>query len=272
MNDISFPGLGLDFSISRIAFSLFGIDVYWYSICIVAGIIIALALCRISKENFGVKFIDIVDITIVSLIFGIIGARIYYVIFNFDYYFEDIIRIFKLRDGGLGIYGGLILGITVGIVRTNKLKIKTLDLLDYVVPFIAIAQSIGRWGNFFNVEAYGTETENLFRMKINNGLNFIEVHPTFFYEAFGTFVIFCVLRILQKNRKFDGQIFLLYIILYSFIRFWIEGLRIDSLMFINFRISQILSAVLFSIGCLIYLSKKAILNRQKYNLNLKNNA
>lgn len=270
MNNISFPGLGLNFNFSSIAFTLFNIDIYWYSICIVFGIIVALILCRFSKENFDIKFIDIIDVTIVSLVFGIIGARLYYVIFNFNYFFSNPLEIIKLRDGGLGIYGGLILGIITGIYRARKLEIKILDLLDYVVPFIAIAQSIGRFGNFFNVEAYGIETKNLFRMSINNGLNFIEVHPTFFYESICTFVIFCILRILQKNRKFDGQIFLFYIILYSFIRFWIEGIRIDSLMFLGFRISQVISVFMFVIGITIYLIKTLNLN-DKYNLKLKNN-
>lgn len=252
MNIITFPSLGLEFSISSIAFTLFGIDVYWYSICIVFGILIALFLCYISKEKFGINFEDIIDISITTIIAGLIGARLYYVIFNLDYYLSNPIKIFAIRDGGLAIYGGLILGGLALVFRSQKLDLKPLNLLDYISPFVALAQSVGRWGNFFNIEAYGYETRSFLRMGIQSIEGYIEVHPTFLYESFSTFVIFCILRILQKKRKFSGQILLLYIMMYSFVRFFIEGLREDSIMLGSFRISQILSLVLLVISVYFY--------------------
>ena len=228
-----------------------------YAICIVIGIIVAAILCNISKEKFENKFENILDIGIFSLFFGIIGARIYFIIFNLEYYLNNIKEVFNFRDGGLAIYGGLITGILTAIIICKIKKIDILNVLDYVIPFVALAQAIGRWGNFFNVEAYGYETDIFLRMGIFTSDGYIEVHPTFLYESICTILIFFILRKLQKNRKFKGEIFLLYCILYSGIRFFIEGLRIDSLMFYNFRISQILSIIIFLISIIMfYLTKK----------------
>ena len=255
MEEVLFPSLGISVKISKIAFNILGIDIYWYSICIVLGIIVAFVLCKISSDKFNIEFEDIVDVATFSIVFGFIGARLYYVLFNLDYYLEDIKRIVYIRDGGLAIYGGIIFGLIAMLKRANKLKIDKIDLLDYVAPFVAIAQSFGRWGNFFNIEAYGNQTSSFFRMGINSIHGYIEVHPTFLYESFATFCIFCILRILQKNRKFNGQIALLYFMLYSFIRFFIEGLRVDSLMLLNFRVSQVLSFIIFIIASSIYIKK-----------------
>lgn len=248
MSIVTFPSLGLEFEISRIAFTFFGIEVYWYAICIVLAILVALFLCATSKDNYEMDFENVIDVAIFTIISGIIGARLYYVIFNLDYYLSNPISILNIRDGGLGIYGGLILGGLALVFRAKKLDLKLYDVLDYIAPFIAIAQSIGRWGNFFNVEAYGVETKSFFRMGIESVQGYIEVHPTFLYESLSTFVIFCILRFLQKNRKFAGQIFWLYLLLYSFIRFFIEGIRADSLMLGDFRISQVLSLIIFIVS------------------------
>ncbi len=256
MNHITFPGIGLEFQISKVAFSFLGIDIYWYSVFIVCAIVVALFLCMTSKDNYGIKFEEVIDVAIVTIIFGIIGARLYFVMFNLKYYLADPIRIISLRDGGLGIYGGLILGGLALVFRAKKLELNPYDFLDYIVPFVAIAQSIGRLGNFFNIEAYGEKTDSFLRMGINSIEGYIEVHPTFLYEAVSTFVIFCIIRILQKKRRFKGQIFLLYLMLYSFIRFFIEGLRADSLMIGEFRVSQILSAIIFIISLYSYIKKQ----------------
>ena len=257
MNLVKFPGLNINLKVPQIAFSVFGIEVYMYAICIVIGIIVAAILCNISKEKFENKFENILDIGIFSLFFGIIGARIYFIIFNLEYYLNNIKEVFNFRDGGLAIYGGLITGILTTIIICKIKKIDILNVLDYVIPFVALAQAIGRWGNFFNVEAYGYETDIFLRMGIFTSDGYIEVHPTFLYESICTILIFFILRKLQKNRKFKGEIFLLYCILYSGIRFFIEGLRIDSLMFYNFRISQILSIIIFLISIIMfYLTKK----------------
>lgn len=257
MNLVKFPGLNINLKVPQIAFSVFGIEVYMYAICIVIGIIVAAILCNISKEKFENKFENILDIGIFSLFFGIIGARIYFIIFNLEYYLNNIKEVFNFRDGGLAIYGGLITGILTAIIICKIKKIDIWNVLDYVIPFVALAQAIGRWGNFFNVEAYGYETDIFLRMGIFTSDGYIEVHPTFLYESICTILIFFILRKLQKNRKFKGEIFLLYCILYSGIRFFIEGLRIDSLMFYNFRISQILSIIIFLISIIMfYLTKK----------------
>ena len=257
MNLVKFPGLNINLKVPQIAFSVFGIEVYMYAICIVTGIIVAAILCNINKEKFENKFENILDIGIFSLFFGIIGARIYFIIFNLEYYLNNIKEVFNFRDGGLAIYGGLITGILTAIIICKIKKIDIWNVLDYVIPFVALAQAIGRWGNFFNVEAYGYETDIFLRMGIFTSDGYIEVHPTFLYESICTILIFFILRKLQKNRKFKGEIFLLYCILYSGIRFFIEGLRIDSLMFYNFRISQILSIIIFLISIIMfYLTKK----------------
>lgn len=243
MNQITFPNLNLNFRISKIATTILGIDIYWYAIFIVCGIILAIILAFTSKEKFGIKFENLTDILITAIIFGIIGARLYYVVFNLDYYLTNPIRILHLRDGGLSIIGALILG-GIGIIfRAKMLELKPLDLFDYIVPFVALAQSIGRWGNFFNVEAYGIETDTFLKMRIKTLDGYKEVHPTFFYESICTFVIFCILRVLQKKRKFRGQILWLYLIFYSIIRFFIEALRADSLMFSGYKITQIISLI-----------------------------
>lgn len=250
MNIIEFPGINLKLEISQIAFSIFGIDVYYYAICIVTGIIVALILARFSREKFDINFDTVLDNMIIGLIFGIIGARLYFVLFNLEYYSKNILQIFNLRDGGLAIYGGLILGAIIIILNCKKKKIDILNFLDYITPFIAIAQSIGRWGNFFNIEAFGSKTSSFFRMGIVIN-EYIEVHPVFLYESVANFIIFCILRRLQKNRKFKGQILLMYCLLYSGIRTLLESLRIDSLMLFNFRISQILSIIIFFISIFI---------------------
>ncbi|MBP3597653.1 MAG: prolipoprotein diacylglyceryl transferase [Clostridia bacterium] len=262
MNTITFPNLNLKLSISQIATTILGVDIYWYAIFIVFGILLAITLAFTSKEKFGIKFEDLIDILITALICGIIGARLYYVFFNSNYYLSNPIKIFYLRDGGLSIIGALILG-GIGIIfRAKKLELKPLDLFDYIVPFVAIAQSIGRWGNFFNIEAYGTETNSFLKMGIKTIDGYKEVHPTFFYESICTFVIFCILRILQKNRKFKGQILWLYLIFYSVIRFFIEAIRIDSLMFFDFKITQIVSLIAFVFSLSMYnRSKKYIRNK-----------
>lgn len=255
MNIVKFPGLNISLELPQFAGNIFGINIYMYAVCIVTGIIVATILCNISKEKFENKFEDVIDILILSLISGIIGARIYFVLFNFDYYLNNITEIFNIRDGGLAIYGGLILGFITVLIICKVKKIDILNLLDYVIPFVALAQSIGRWGNFFNIEAYGHETTMFLRMGIFTQNGYIEVHPTFLYESVCTFFMFFILKNLQKNRKFKGEIFLLYCILYSAIRFLIEGLRVDSLMLYNFRISQILSIIIFIISIIIFYKK-----------------
>ncbi len=261
MNLIKFPGLGLEFYVSKYALKIGNIHIYKYAVFVVLGIVVGLFLSRISKEKFNIKYDFVLESIIGALIFGIIGARLYYVFFSLEKYTSNPLQIFNIRDGGLAIYGGIIAaGIYLGI-RCLKKEVNFLDLCDYLVPYLAIGQSIGRWGNFFNVEAYGIQSTNILRMGINTANGYMEVHPTFLYESIGTFLIFLILKILQKHRIFKGEITTFYIMFYSIIRFFIESLRVDSLMFKGTRISQTLSelAFLFSITSFfmgIYLKKK----------------
>lgn len=251
MNVVTFPGLNLSFEISKIAFTIFGISVYKYAVCIVIGIILALVLCKFAKEKFDINYNDVLICTVIGIIFGTIGARLYFVLFNLDYYSQNISEIFNFRNGGLAIYGGLILGALAIYVYCKIKKINVLNFFDYIIPYVAIAQCIGRLGNFFNVEAYGTETTSILRMGIKTIEGYMEVHPVFFYELLATLAIFIILRVLQKHRKFDGEILASYGLLYSGIRFFLEGIRADSLMLFNFRISQVLSLIIFVVSLII---------------------
>ena len=242
--------------ISPVAFELFGISVYWYGVLIVFSMILALVWCTIYNGRFGVRFDDILDMAILVIPTAIIGARLYYVLFSLEYFLKNPSEIFMIKDGGLAIYGGIIAGLIIILIMCKIKKIKVLDVTDYIVPVLALAQSIGRWGNYINIEAYGYETNLPLKMEIiENGI-IKYVHPTFLYESICTFIIFIFLSVFSKKRKFSGQITYIYIICYSFIRFIIEGLRTDSLMFFNCRISQILSLALFLVFSSILIYKK----------------
>lgn len=219
------------------------------------GIIFSIVLARISKEKFDLKFDDVLEIFIYSLIGGIIGARIYYCLFNIKYYFSNPVKIFAIRDGGLAIYGGIILGILVAFISCKIKKVKFENLLDFTVPYLALSQAIGRLGNFFNIEAYGSETTSFLRMGILKGDNFIEVHPCFLYEGIACILIFIILKVLQKRRKYELEIFADYIIFYGIIRFFIEAIRVDSLCIGFFKISQLVSVLFVTIGIIIHISK-----------------
>ncbi len=257
MNIITFPELGFRFRVSKIAFTFLGVDIYSYAICIVLGILIAVYFCLKSEDNYYIKRDCLLETLLYSIVFGIFGARLYYVIFNIKYYLLNPMQIFNIRDGGLAIYGALIVGICVIIKMCKKYREHPLDFLDYIAPFVALAQCIGRWGNFFNIEAFGYETTSFLRMRIFDGRDFIEVHPIFLYESIANLIIFIILRKTQSNRKFMGQIFYGYLVLYSGVRMFLEPLRVDSLMFFGYRISQVLSVVVF-LSVTVLLSKKAI--------------
>jgi len=212
-------------------------------------------LARLSKEKFGITFDTVLEILIGGIIFGIIGARVYFVLFKLDYYLANPSQIVKLRDGGLAIYGAIIGIVSFVLIYCKIKKIKFLDLADYLIPYLALGQCFGRWGNFFNVEAYGSETQNIFRMGIETSSGYNEVHPVFLYESICTLTIFIVLSLVKRHRKFEGQVFCLYFILYGFVRMFLEGLRTDSLWLGPVRISQVLSAVLFLAFLVVYIVK-----------------
>ena len=255
MNTVIFPELDLEFQVSKIAFTFFGVDIYSYAICIVSGILTAIFFCMKSGDNYYIKRDCLVETLLFAIIFGIVGARLYYVIFNLKYYLVNPLQILNLRDGGLALYGGLIAGILVVFKVCKLYKEDPINFLDYIAPFVALAQSIGRWGNFFNIEAYGYETNSFLRMRLFVQESFIEVHPVFLYESIANLVIFIILRFLQSRRKYEGQIFYGYLLLYSATRMLLEPLRTDSLMLFNVRISEVLSIFIF-VFVIFILSRK----------------
>ncbi|MBE6619338.1 MAG: prolipoprotein diacylglyceryl transferase [Ruminococcaceae bacterium] len=258
---MSFPGLGLnrDFHIDPTAITLGNLEIKWYGLIIVCGMIAAVAYTYLQSRRHGLIFDDLLDIALSSIIPGVLGARLYYVVFdgiaNPEKYstFYDVIAIW---EGGLAIYGGLIFGVLGAIIALKIKKIRIPTMLDCAFPGILLAQSIGRWGNFVNMEAYGAETTWFCRMRLSSesGLLVTEVHPTFLYESLWNLVGFIILTLLFKKRKFDGQIFLMAVSWYGLGRFFIEGLRQDSLYIGQLRVSQLLAAVLFivALGLLIY--------------------
>lgn len=284
---VFFPGLGLSFLVNNVAFKIFGIEIYWYGVIIGSGFFLAVLLCCRWAKQYGITADELIDFLIFAVPAAVIGLRVYYVLFNLDYFRDgqgklDFGAIINLRDGGLAIYGGIIAAIITLYVFCRIKKISFLSFADLGVHGLLIGQCIGRWGNFFNVEAYGALTTLPWRMcsssiasemyaqslatadqaqAIVNGT--LGVHPTFFYESLWNFVgIFLIYFIGKKFRKFDGQVFLSYFIWYGAGRFWIEGLRTDSLYFFGLklfgapiRVSQMLSAlmVVISLGVLIYL-------------------
>lgn len=255
MNLIKFPGLNLEFNISSVAFKIFGIEIYWYAILIVSAMILALIIFKKRDGLYEIKFNDVIDLSLYVIPISIVCARLYYILFNLEYYIQNPKEILIIRNGGLAIYGAVIGGLITCFILCKKKKINLLDLMDYVAPGLVLGQTIGRWGNFVNVEAYGTATNSLLRMGIIEAGEYIEVHPTFLYESIACLVIFIILLILKNKRKFKGQIACTYFILYSLERFFVEGLRTDSLMLRNVRVSQVLSIIIFTTSLSIYIVK-----------------
>lgn len=240
--------------IPRIAISIGNMDIYWYAILITFAIVVGFIFAKINDGKYNVKFDEILDLSLFMLPISIICARAYYVLFNLNYYMSNPHEILNFRSGGIAIYGALIGAVITILIFCKFRKINTMDLMDYLAPIIPLGQAIGRWGNYINIEAYGRETTSFIRMQIvENGVTKF-VHPTFLYESLGNFILFLLLLKISKNRKFKGQIVCVYFIGYSFIRFFIEGLRTDSLMLGSIRISQLLSAIIFIILLSIYIT------------------
>ena len=249
--------------ISRIAFTFAGIDIYWYAILIVSSIIIGIIWSIYNSGKYGIKYETIIDLCIFMIPIAILSARTYYVLFNFEYYKNNPIETLNFRNGGLAIYGGVIGAIITIIIFGKIKKINILNLTDYIAPIVPLGQAIGRWGNYINIEAYGVETSLPIKMEIiENGITKY-VHPTFLYESIGDFVLFLLLLKISKKTKFSGQITFLYFIGYSFLRFFIEGLRTDSLMLGNIRASQLLSLIIFIVFSILYIIKKKNISKSQ---------
>lgn len=253
---ISFPGLGIgEFSVNSVAFSVFGISVAWYGIIIVCGMIVAFAYASWrAKKNEGISFDDMLDYAIFLIIFGIAGARLYYVIFHGG--FSSFKELIDLRSGGLAIYGGVIAGAVTAYIVTRVKKLSFAKVADCILPGVMIAQAIGRWGNFMNGEAHGGVTDLPWRMGLRSPYfdSTAYVHPTFLYESLWNVLGFVILNLAYKKKKFDGEIALMYLVWYGAGRAFIEGLRTDSLYIggSGIRVSQLL-AVLSSVAALVML-------------------
>lgn len=253
---VAFPGLGIEeFSFSRVAFSLFGKDVYWYGVIIMLGVIAAVLHAYLRSKREGIKVDDLLDLTIFIVFFGVLGARLYYVATTWGRY-DSFIDVIAIWDGGLAIYGGIIAGgITIVAVSLIK-KINVFRVLDMVGPGVMLAQAIGRWGNFANGEAFGCEVAAdsplyFLRMGVVSDFTGQEMkyyHPTFLYESLWNIVGFVIITLLYKKKKFNGQNALMYLAWYGFGRMFIEGLRTDSLYVGPFRISQVVGAVCFVVA------------------------
>ena len=253
MNTITFPFFNITLHINRVAFTIFGVRIYWYAIIMVFAMVLAMIIYKKRDGLYNIKFEDVLDIAIYAIPISLICARIYYILFNLEYYFANPAQIINTRSGGMAIYGGIIGGFITCAIICKKRKITFLDLIDYVAPALALGQAIGRWGNFVNAEAYGTKTTLPWRMGIYEAGKYIEVHPTFFYESLSCIIIFVILIFIKNRRIFKGQVACTYLILYSFERTFVEGLRTDSLMIGNIRVSQLLSVIIFFTTLIVYI-------------------
>ena len=272
---VSFPGLGIgEFSVDRVAFEIFGKPVYWYGVIIMLGIVAAFVHAVIRSKREGFTPDDVLDMGIFTVLFGVLGARLYYVLTTLDTHeYKTLIDVLAVWQGGLAIYGGIIAGCTALVLTAVYKKINPLKVMDAVGPGVMLAQAIGRWGNFMNGEAFGYEVAEgsalyPFRMGLlsdythtGNVMHFY--HPTFLYESVWNIVGFIIICFLYRKKKFNGQIALMYFAWYGFGRMFIEGLRTDSLYVGPFRISQVVGAVCFVAGVALMIAGTILVKKGK---------
>lgn len=249
---VTFPGLDLTFNLHRVAFTVFGHPVYWYGVIIAAGFLLAVFYCCHRAPKHGIKPDDFIDVLFVAVPISIVGARLYYIIFYLDFFRKpegglDFLQMVRIWDGGIAIYGAVIAGFATLLVFCKVKKLNFFAFADVMVFGLLIGQCVGRWGNFVNAEAYGSETTLPWRMGIDAFVGgtwqYMEVHPTFLYESLWNLVgLVLLIAVARKWRKFDGQIMLGYFLWYGVGRGIIEGLRTDSLYFFGtgLRVSQLL--------------------------------
>ena len=270
--EINFPNLGIYLDHVGKSISIFGFSIAYYGIVIVTGMMIAIWIAQREAKRTGQNPEQYLDLAMIGIAAGILGARIYYVIFAWDYYTDDLLSIFNIRQGGLAIYGGIIGACIAVVIYSRKKKQNFSLLMDTASMSIVFGQIMGRWGNFFNREAFGDYTNNLFAMQLPvsavraneitqkmwdhvvtvNGVEYIQVHPTFLYESLWNVGVLLFLFWFRKRKKFNGEVFLMYLIGYGLGRIWIEGLRTDQLLLpvVGLPVSQLLSGCLV-VGCTI---------------------
>ena len=270
--EINFPNLGIYLDHVGKNISIFGFSIAYYGIVLVTGMMIAIWIAQREAKRTGQNPEQYLDLAMIGIAAGILGARIYYVIFAWDYYKDDLLSIFNIRQGGLAIYGGIIGACIAVVIYSRKKKQNFSLLMDTASMSIVFGQIMGRWGNFFNREAFGDYTNNLFAMQLPvsavraneitqkmwdhvvtvNGVEYIQVHPTFLYESLWNVGVLLFLFWFRKRKKFNGEVFLMYLIGYGLGRIWIEGLRTDQLLLpvVGLPVSQLLSGCLV-VGCTI---------------------
>ena len=269
ISEISFPGIGIEpFKVDSVAFSIGGFEIAWYAIIITVGIIFGAAYTIYRTKQIGIDFDTTLDYVLITVPLAVIGARLYYVIFSLDK-FHSFLDVINIRDGGLAIYGAIIVGAISVFTICKVKKISFLAFADCCTPGIIMAQGIGRWGNFMNGEAYGGVTDWFCRMGLSNdstGYSTLYVHPTFLYESLWNVIGFVIANLIYSKKKYDGQIFLFVFGWYGLGRMFIEGLRTDSLYFslfgLELRTSQVLAAAIFAV-CAFFLIFLAIRKYEK---------
>lgn len=264
--EVKFPGMGININVNPVAFTLGSIEVYWYGLLIALALVLAVVLAV--KQAKSLKFPEglVYDTILMIIPCAIIGARAYFVACNWDFYKQDLKAIFDLRSGGLAIYGGVILVFIGGIVMCRVRSIPFRELADYCIVYLPLGQAIGRWGNFFNQECFGTTTtlpwgmtsstvEQYLSMYCPTLVSTMPVHPTFLYESLADLAIFFILLYIRKHSKISFETSCAYFALYGTARFFIEGLRTDSLYLghTSIRISQLLSLI-FVVAALLYIA------------------
>ena len=283
MYDLKFVNLGITIEHMVSSVTVFGFRIAFYGIIIGIGMLLGIMLAAWDAEDRGLGEDVIYDHVFWVIVIGIMGARLYYVFFQWDAYKDDLLQILNLRAGGLAIYGGVIAGLITLYVLCRRKKLSFLDVADSLMLAVLVGQILGRWGNFFNCEAFGRYTESLFAMRIRkaivnpimidaellehliieNGTEYIQVHPTFLYESFWNFCLLMFLLWYRKRKKFTGEIFLLYLCGYGLGRCIIEGLRTDSLMIpgTGIAVSQLLAGTCFVVSLFLILlgRKRAVL-------------
>ena len=278
--EISFPNLGIYLKNVGKSIDLFGIDIEYYGIIIGTAILLGFWIAAREAKRTGQNPENYLDMGIIGVIAGIVGARLYYVIFSWDMYKDNLLDIFNLREGGLAIYGGVIAAVISVLVLAKVKHLSAPQIFDTIAMALLNGQMLGRWGNFFNREAFGGYTDSLFAMRLPldavrssdvteqmrrhieriDGVSYIQVHPTFLYESLWCMVLLIILFAYRKHKKYEGELFLMYLFGYGLGRFWIEGLRTDQLLLpgVGIAVSQLLAgAIVVGTGAaMLYLRKK----------------
>ena len=290
---IRFPHLGIYLPNVGKTISVFGFDIAYYGITIAIAMIVGISIALHEAKRTGQNQDTYLDLLMLTMLTSVVGARIYYVIFSWSNYKDNLGEILNIRNGGLAIYGGIIAGVITVFVYSKITKMKFLQIADTVCMGLAAGQIIGRWGNFFNREAFGEYTNNLLAMQLPvsavrkneitsamwnhvvtiGGVEYIQVHPTFLYEGLWNFMVLLFLFWFRKRKKFEGELFFCYLAGYGVGRFWVESLRTDQLLLpgIHVPVSQMLSAVLVIVSLSVIICKRRKNRECRYDKrNLKN--